>query len=269
MSKNSTSPTRPQKPLESRIGWSNEHDIRIYGLNLMQDLMGKQDLGAMAFLELTSRLPTPSESVLVNAMLVALVEHGITPSALATRMTYYGAPESLQGAVAAGLLGLGNVFVGTIEGSAKMLQESLAEAGDTPDFAALATELVNKFRATKQILPGFGHPIHRPDDPRALRLLELAREQGHAGKYVQLLLAVSAEADRQFGKHLVLNVTGMIGAIASELDISWRYARGLGIMARAVGLIGHIREELERPIAPEIWVRVGDEAVQKLRADEE
>ena len=81
--------------------------------------------------------------------------------------------------------------------------------------------------------------------------------------------AVSAEADRQFGKHLVLNVTGMIGAIASELDISWRYARGLGIMARAVGLIGHIREELERPIAPEIWVRVGDEAVQKLRADEE
>lgn len=257
------------KKMESRIGWSNENEIRIYGFDLMRDLMGKQDLGAMAFLELTGRLPDPAESVLVNAMLVALVEHGITPSALATRLTQYGAPESLQGAVAAGLLGLGNVFVGTIEGSAKTLQEGLAGAGDAPDMAALAKGIVERFRAAKQILPGFGHPIHKPDDPRALRLLELAREQGKAGKYVQLLLAISAEADRQFGKHLVLNVTGVIGAIASELGISWRFARGLGIMARAVGLIGHIREELERPLAPELWSRVGEEAVEQLRAEQE
>lgn len=263
------SKARQDKPMESRIGWSNENEIRIYGLNLMTDLMGKQDLGAMAFLELTGRLPDAAESLLVNAMLVALVEHGITPSAIATRITHYGAPESLQGAVAAGLLGLGNVFVGTIEGSAKLLQEALADVEGTPDYAAIAAGVVAQFRAARQIIPGFGHPIHKPDDPRALRLLELARENGRDGKYVKLLLAVSAEADRQFGKHLVLNVTGMIGAVASELGISWKFARGLGIMARAIGLIGHIREELEKPIAPEIWFRVGDEAVEKLREEQE
>lgn len=262
------SQARQNKPMESRIGWSNEHEIFLYGHSLTRELMGKFDLGAMAFLELTSRVPTPSESVMINAMLVALVEHGITPSTLVTRLTHYGAPESIQGAVAAGLLGLGDVFVGTIEGAARMLQEALAnhKPGDaTPDYAALARGIVEEFRQSRRILPGFGHPIHKPDDPRAMRLIELARENGMAGKYITLLLAVSAEADKQYGKHLVMNVTGAIGALAGEMGIPWRFARGLGIMARAVGLVGHIREELERPIAPEIWLRVGEEAVQKLR----
>jgi len=259
---------REQKPMESRIGWSNEKEIYIYGHSLTRDLMGKHDLGTMAFMELTGRLPSAAESIVVNAMLVALVEHGITPSALATRLTHYGAPESIQGAVAAGLLGLGNVFVGTIEGAAKMLQSAIANAAPgTLDHAAMARVIVTEFRESKQILPGFGHPIHKPDDPRAQRLLELARENGLAGPHVQLLVAVAEEADRQYGKHLVMNVTATIGALASEMGISWRFARGLGIMARAVGLIGHIREELERPLAPEIWLRVGDEASQKLREE--
>lgn len=257
---------RELKPMESRIGWSDETSIYIYGKSLSDELMGHIDLGAMAYLELTGRLPTEAESVMVNAMLVALVEHGITPSAIVSRMTHYGAPESIQGAVAAGLLGLGDVFVGTIEGSARMVQEALPAGSETVRLEAIAQRIVADHRATRKILPGFGHPIHRPADPRSTRLLDLARSLGLDGNYVRLLLAISDEADRQFGKHLVLNVTGVIGALASELGISWRFARGLGIMARAVGLIGHIREEMERPVAPEIWIRVGDEATQKLRS---
>ena len=260
---------RKQQQMESRIGWSNEKEIFIYGHNLTQDLMGRIDLGGMAFLELTGRLPNKAESAIINAMLVALAEHGTTPSTIAARLTQYGAPESIQGTVAAGLLGLGNVFVGTIEGAARVLQTALPEGGQAEGLDRVAERIVREHRASGQILPGFGHPIHRPDDPRSVRLLELAREHGLAGRYVQLLLAIATEADRQYGKHLVLNATGAIGALASELGISWKFARGLGIMARAVGLIGHIREELERPIAPEIWFRVGDEAATALREEAE
>lgn len=256
---------RTPKPIESRIGWSNETTIHVYGNNLTEDMMGKVDLGAVAFLELTSRLPSAGESIVMNAMLVSLVEHGITPSTLATRLTNYGAPESIQGAVAAGLLGLGNVFVGTIEGSARMLDQALGPDGGDDSMQAKAERIVAEHRTNRKILPGFGHPIHKPDDPRTTKLIELAKAHGLHGKYVDLLLVIAAEADRQYGKHLVLNATGMIGALACEMGISWRFARGIGIMARAVGLVGHIREELERPMAPEIWLRVGDEAAQKIR----
>lgn len=258
---------RAQKQMETRIGWATESKIYVYGHDLTEEIMGQFDLGAMAFLELTGRLPSHGESVLINAMLVSLVEHGITPSSLATRLTQYGAPESIQGAVAAGLLGLGSVFVGTIEGAARMLHEALGPDGGDEPLSRKAERIVTGHRTTRRILPGFGHPIHKPDDPRATKLLQLAREHRLDGKYVELLLEISAEADRQYGKHLVLNATGAIGALACEMGISWRFVRGIGVMARAVGLVGHIREELERPLAPEIWNRVGDEATQKLRQE--
>lgn len=256
-----------RKPIESRIAWSDAAGVYIYGHDLAQDLMGKVDLGAMAFLELTGRLPKAGESVVINAMLVALVEHGITPSALAARLTSYGAPEAIQGAVAAGILGLGSVFVGSIEGAARLLQTALGDAAPDAALDEIAARIVREHRASRTILPGFGHPIHKPHDPRATRLLELAAAHRLAGRHVRLLQAVSAEADRQFGKHLVLNVTGVIGALAGEMGIHWRYARGLGVMARAVGLIGHIREEIENPMAPELWTRTGEEATRKLRGD--
>ena len=259
--------SRQSKPLASRIGWSNEDTIHVYGHNLTEDIMGKFDLGSMAFLELTGRLPNSGEAVMINAMLVALVEHGITPSSLATRLTQYGSPESIQGAVAAGLLGMGNVFVGTMEGAARMLEEALAANPEEP-LPAKAERIVSAHRERKIILPGFGHPIHKPDDPRSTRLLALAAGNGLHGRHVALLLAVSAEADRQYGKHLVLNATGVIGALACEMGISWKFVRGIGVMARAVGLVGHIREELEHPMAPEIWLRVGEEAAEKVRAEE-
>jgi citrate synthase len=253
-------PGRKSSPVRSVMSTSTPDRITVRGFDLVDGLMGKINLGDMAFLELMGRLPDEGESVLFNAMLVSLVEHGITPSTLATRMTYLGAPEALQGAVAAGLLGLGSVFVGTMEGAARILQEALPPDTEQADPAALAERIVREYRARKQPIPGLGHPIHKPVDPRATRLFALAEEHGTAGRYVRLMQLIGAEAERQSGRSLPINVTGAIGAIASELGIPWQICRGLGVMARPIGLVAHVLEETRSPMAAEIWRRVEEEA---------
>jgi citrate synthase len=246
--------------LRSRISHSTPDRITVRGLDLTVDLMGKVNLGDMAFLELAGRLPEEGESVLFNAMLVALVEHGITPNTLAARLTYLGAPEALQGAVAAGLLGLGSVFVGTIEGAARMLQEALADSNSAADLAPLAAEIVHDFRQRKEYIPGLGHPIHRQADPRTARLFVLAETYSLADRHTALMRLVAGESERQSGRALPINVTGAIGALASDLGLPWAICRGIGVMARAIGLVGHLAEEMEQPVAGEIWRRADREA---------
>jgi citrate synthase len=242
--------------MRSEMGWSDAERIVVRGYDLPGELLGNVDFGGMAFLELMGRVPARDEAVVFNALLVTLVEHGMTPSAIVARMTYLGAPEALQAAVAAGLCGLGTVFVGTIEGSAKFLQESLRAAGPDADLGALAAAIVADHRARGAAIPGLGHPVHKPHDPRSARLFEIAQERGFRGRYVALMEAVRARAEAEFGKVLPLNATGAIGALASELGIPWQAARGLGVMARAVGLVGHILEEIRTPIARSIWQAV-------------
>jgi citrate synthase len=242
------------------MGWSTPEKVVVRGLDLTEDLLGKINLGDMAFLELMARVPTEGESIVFNAMLVSLVEHGITPNTIAARLTYLGAPEALQGAVAAGILGLGSVFVGTIEGSARMLQGALPRASSSDDLPQRAEQIVTGYRARKEPIPGLGHPIHQPVDPRSTRLFALAEEHGLAGPYVRLMQLIGTEAERQTARRLPLNVTGAIGAIASELEIPWQVCRGLGIMARSIGLVAHLLEEVREPMAGEIWHRVDEEA---------
>jgi citrate synthase len=260
---------RQPKPLRSDLGWSTPDRIVVRGKDLPGELLGRINLGDMAFLELTGRVPTPQESVVFNAILVTLVEHGVTPSALAARLTYAGAPESLQAAVAAGLCGLGTVFVGSMEGVAKMLAEALprdrAKSATSSELDAIARDTVAAWRVRKTPIPGLGHPIHKPIDPRTPRLFEIARENGLSGAYVQLVQRIAAEAERAAGKQLPINATGAIGAICCELGLPDRIVRGLGVMARAVGLVGHILEETERPMALEVWQRIDDEASAHLR----
>jgi citrate synthase len=244
----------------SHMGWTTPDTITVRGKDLTGELMGHVNLGDMAFLELLGRLPKEGESVLFNAMLVSLVEHGTTPSTLAARLTYLGAPEALQGAVAAGLLGVGSVFVGTIEGAAKMLYDALNDAQDDVDLDATAQAVVAQFRAERRHIPGIGHPIHKPEDPRATRLFALAAEYGLAGRYVTLMTAVAREAASQSGRVLPLNATGAIGALACQMGIPWEICRGLGVMARAIGLVGHLLEESTSPMAGEIWRRTDEEA---------
>lgn len=246
--------------MKSDMGWSTADRIVVRGKDLPGEILGHLNLGDMAFLELSGRTPSAAESKMFNALAVTLVEHGITPSALVARLTFLGAPEALQAAVAAGLCGLGSVFVGSTEGCARMLREALPDPKSGADLAALAKNLVAAYRGRKEIVPGIGHPIHKPVDPRVPRLFALARECGFHGKYVGLIERVQAEAERASGKSLPVNATGAIGAILCEMGFDWRIARGIGVMARAVGLVGHILEESRQPIAQEVWHRTEEEA---------
>lgn len=257
--------TRTNKPIRSDLAWSTPERIEIHGKSLPNEILGHLNFGDMAFLELTGRTPTPSESIVFNAIVVTLVEHGITPSALAARLTYAGAPESLQAAVAAGLCGLGTVFVGTTEGASKMLYEALPIGSDDANLEGVAAAVVAKFRERREMLPGLGHPLHKPVDPRAPRLFELATANGFSGRYVRLMQHICIEAERVSGKSLPINATGAIGAICCEFGFPWQIVRGIGVMARAVGLVGHILEESRNPMAIEIWKRVEDEATQHIR----
>lgn len=259
---------RKQKEIRSDIAWSTPDRIEIRGRSLPDEILGHLNLGDMAYLQLTGRMPTPQQSILFNAIVVTLVEHGMTPSALAARLTYAGAPESLQAAVAAGLCGLGTVFVGSMEGAARMLGEALPYDAPDTDLDALAARIVSDHKAAGKIVPGLGHPLHKPIDPRTPRLFALAAETGHDGRYVALMRKVQAEAERVSGKVLPINATGAIGAIACEMGFPWKIVRGFGVMARAIGLVGHILEESEQPMAIEIWQRVEDEATRHIRPEE-
>jgi citrate synthase len=234
--------------IRSELGWSTRDRIVVRGKDLPGEILGTLNLGDMAYFELTGNVPDAKQSRLFNAMAVTLVEHGVTPSALAARLTYLGAPEAMQAAVAAGLCGLGSVFVGSMEGCAKLLFEALREGKDAKAIVA----------ANKRI-PGLGHPLHKPVDPRTKRLFEIARETGFYGRYCELIEAVGKE------RNLVVNATGAIGALACELGLDWRAVRGIGVMARAVGLVGHLLEESHQPMAETVWHQVEAQASEHLK----
>lgn len=232
--------------IRSDIAWSTADRIVVRGRDLPGEILGHLNLGDMAYLELTGKTPNPQQSKLFNALVVTLVEHGITPSALAARLTYLGAPEAMQAAVAAGLCGLGSVFVGSTEGVARLLTENITKS---------ASQIV----AENKRLPGLGHPLHKDVDPRTVRLFEIGRETGYYGKFCTLMEAIGRE------KGLVVNATGAIGALACELGLDRRAVRGLGVMARAVGLVGHILEESRQPMAAEVWEKIENEASAHLK----
>ncbi|SAL65273.1 citrate synthase-like protein [Caballeronia arvi] len=257
-----------QAEIRSDIAWATPEKVVIHGLDLCEDIVGKIDFGQMAFLQLFARLPDERELRMFNAMMVILVEHGITPSSLATRMTYAGAPEAVQAAVAAGLLGLGSVFVGSLDNAARLLQESMPDPHNA-DIDALARTIVEDYRARREILPGLGHPFHKPVDPRAPALFKVAQETGYDGPYIRLMTAIGRQAERKLDRALPVNVTGAMAAVASEMGIQWRICRGLAVAARAVGLVGHILEEMRQPLATALYLRTEHEASAHLVPHEE
>ena len=253
------------KPIRTNIAWSEVDRITVKGRDLCSEILGKLSLGDVAFLMLTDRMPNARESAMFNAIAVTLVEHGLTPSALAARLTYVGAPEAMQAAVAAGLCGLGSVFVGSMETAARVLQEALPDPKAKVDLRALAKEALQKLRARGELVPGVGHTLHKPVDPRAPRLFQIAAENGFDGPYVKLMQLIAEEAQAASGKVLPINATGAIGAIASELGLPWQIIRGIGVFARSIGLVGHILEEMKEPMAYQVKTWAEREATAHLR----
>lgn len=227
----------------TRIGTSTSDSISIYGYDLCDDLIGQVSLADLVFLGAQARLPSADESRLLNALMVSIAEHGFTPSALAARLTWLGAPEATQAAVAAGLLGAGSVYLGAMEGTARMLQEAQAGAPDGQDVATTAAAVLDAYQAAGTLVPGFGHPVHRPVDPRTVRLYALAAELDLVGPHALLLQAIHEQLTARRGKPITLNGAGTFGALASDLGFGWQVVRTIVVAARAVGLVGHIAEE--------------------------
>jgi len=248
--------TLPEKQTTS-IATSTPEDVFIRDKSLCRELIGKVTFTQMIYFQVIGRMPTPAQVAIVDACLVTLMEHGLTPSALATRLVYSSAEEAMQAAVAAGLLAVGSRFVGTTEGAGELLARIVA-AGD--DGMAEARRIALAFKAERKPIPGFGHPFHKPDDPRSPVLLELSRQHGIAGPHVAAVALLSAEIDQAFGKHITLNATGAIAAVLADAGVPREILRGFALIARAAGLVGHVHEEQQKPAMRAIW-EAGEEAV--------
>lgn len=227
--------------------------------NLVEDLLaGDGDFVSVMMSHILGRAVSPAEQRVMHAILIVMMEHGLTPSAIATRSIYMSAPENLQGAVAAGLLAVGSQFVGTIENNARLLETLVPLQGAAQE--AQAREIVRAHRARKALLPGFGHHLHRPDDPRALKLLEIGRTEAEDPRHVRALEALSRAVDAEFGRHITINATGATAALLGDMGIPVALMRGFAVISRAAGLVAHIAEEQQRPSGRFIWETV-DRAV--------
>lgn len=235
----------------TRIAGAAPDRIEVRGRDLVADLIGKRSFTQMLLFHLLGREPAPREVAVTDAVLVAIMEHGLVPSAVAARLTLLGAPESLQGAVAAGLLGVGDRFAGTASACAEVLDRIVA--APAAERSRLAETTVESFRRERRPLPGFGHPVHRSGDPRVPRLIEVARAQGVPGSYLEALQLLDAAVARVLGRPLPMNVSAAIGAVLREIDVPAIAIRGVVLTARCAGLAGHLLEEMQDPSADEMW----------------
>jgi citrate synthase len=228
---------------------STPDDIRVRGRSLPRQLMGQLTFTQMIHFHLTGREPSVAQATVLDASLVALMEHGLTPTAVAARTTYTSAPESMQGAVAAGLLGIGSRFIGSMDGCAQLLLRVVHAADPEGEARAIA----DAGASAQRPFPGFGHPVHRPVDPRAVRLLALAEEQGVHGAHCEALLTLAAAIEAATGSPLPPNITGAIAAVLCDADLPPEVLRGIALISRCAGLVGHVCEEQQQPAYEQLW----------------
>lgn len=225
----------------TRISRASPDRIEVRGRDLAADLMGRLSFTEYFHLLLTGREPSDDERFFLDLLLVAIAEHGLMPSNIAARMTLAADPESLHGAVAAGILGAGPVILGAAEQCARLLASMQVEGRSPGDVA-------REIRAAGGKVPGFGHPLHRPLDPRAERILALADEHGVSGAHVALARELRAAVVAEWGKPLTLNVSLPIAAVMLDLGYSPAVVKAVPILARTASLLAHLAEEQERPI---------------------
>jgi citrate synthase len=226
----------PGEP-RSRISRAYPDRVEVRGRDLAGDLMGRLSFSEYFHLLLTGEEPTEDQRYFLDLLLVAIAEHGLMPSNVAARMTLAADPGSLQGAVAAGILGAGPVILGA-SGECVRLLESEREP----------LEIARAIHQAGGKMPGFGHPVHRPVDPRAERILELADERGVGGQHVERARALHEAVSAVWGKPLTMNVAMPIAAVLLDLGFPSAAAQAVPILARTAGLLAHLAEERERPL---------------------
>ncbi len=252
--------TGPQEPVfRTSIGASTPDTITVLGHDLAGDLMGNVGFGELALWLVTQQRPERRQVRVFEAVLVALADHGFTPTAIASRLTYLSAPESVQGAIAAGLLGGGSRFLGVTEDAARFLAGTLdghPAPADDAGFDDLALAAVRRAREDGRFVPGLGHPVHKITDPRTPALLRIAGEEGLRGPHLRLFEAIGRVHPQVLGRTLPLNGAGTCGAALADLGLPADLLRGFALLARTAGLLGHLAEEQRRPVGMDIYLNV-------------
>jgi citrate synthase len=234
----------------TRITRAYPDRVEVRGRDLAGDLMGRLSFTAYFHFLLTGREPTEDERYFLDVLLVAIAEHGLMPSNVAARMTLAADPGSLQGAVAAGILGAGSVVLGASEQCARLLEQG----GDPGTIARTIHDAGGK-------VPGFGHPVHKPLDPRAERILALADERGVSGANVALARALRDAVAEVWAKPLTMNVAMPIAAVMLDLGYASTAVKAVPILARTAGLLAHLAEEREQPLGF-LLARAAEDAVE-------
>ena len=256
-------PDRHDQPVPSfptSLGTSEGSTITLLGQDLARDLMGHISFGELAYWLITLRRPTPQQSRLFEAVLIGLADHGFTPTAIAARLTYLSAPDAIQGALTAGLLGGGSRFLGVTEDTGRFLAEALRGGRPAPcgrrGLGRPGGARGGRPAAVGRFVPGLGHPVHKDGDPRTPRIIGIAREEGLYGPHLALFEAIGRVHPKILGKWLPLNGAGVSGAALADLGLPLEVLRGVVLLARCAGLLGHIAEEIRRPVASSIYLTV-------------
>ena len=237
--------TAPKTPT-TRICGCDADTITLRGRDLVEDVVGQFSFTGAFLLQALGNPPTPRQVMLVDAVMTTIMEHGLMPSFIATRLTLAGAPESLQGAVAAGLLGVGDRYGGTAGKCGEVIEEVM----HAESMASAALEVVNRHRQARKPLPGFGHPIHKGRDPRVDKLMSMLEEDSAA---LRATAALESALSEVLGRNLVMNVSSALAALMLEAGIPTQMMRGVILVARTAGLVGHALEEVENPIGDDLW----------------
>ena len=231
--------------------------ITVRGHDLATEIIGQMTFTELLLLDVRGELPGPAEVRVVDAVLVALMEHGLTPSSVVTRLALDAAPESLQGAMSAGMLAVGSRFLGVIEDVARLLQGVVADAGDEGPEVAARTH-VQRLLAGGHRVPGFGHNLFAESDPRVEALLGVARHEGVAGPHTNALPFVRDAVAAALRRPIPINTTGAVGAILSDLGNPPEIVRGFALVARCAGLLAHVADERRLPLGRTFWEQLRD-----------
>jgi citrate synthase len=265
----------PVPRFPTSLGTSDADSITLLGQDLAADLMGKVSFGELALWLVTQERPTPQQVRVFEAVMVALADHGFTPTAIAARLTYLSAPDSVQGALAAGLLGGGSRFLGVTEDTGRFLGDALAAAAggsaggadgadgaggelptDDAGWDALALAAVRGAREAGRLVPGLGHPVHKVTDPRTPVLIRIADAEGLRGPHLRLFEAVGRVHPQVLGRTLPLNGAGVCGAALADIGLPVGTLRGFALLARTAGLLGQLAEEQRRPLGMDMYLTV-------------